>query len=370
MIRVASVVAVIAFSAIIAWLLIAKPQLSTPDAAPIVAFGLTSQPAALEVRRDASVSEESGSQTAELMLTNNGAESVRITAIDPTCGCTVTEPLQTDTLGPGESTPLRLKVDVQQYGTRAVQISVYTEPQAAGLVIPLSLVGEELKPPFIQSLTGQMDIVGFEPGGESSREATLNTVESVGSSPWVKGIVCSDPAVRAELLNDPDDQQFDDHIVFRTYTFRVTARLPDTNAHTKPAEMTFDTAGPPTAPFPRMSVRVRCQPALSAAPDLIFVSTEDLADEVVTRDVLVRAADKTDWTVKSVSTNRPFLHAEVQEQSAQGSPARIRIEIRPAESDAGTVADDEPTLTVLTSHPLMPSLDVPVLLQTLLAGDP
>ena len=327
---------------------------------------LVANPSELTVHRT------TGSAEAVTISLLNPTESpIRILGIDKSCECTIPEALKIDELAPGESTDLQLSLHPPQVGQLVSMVRVRTDADAPELEIPITLIGQEapdLEPySDVRPIPDRVEFRGFQPGETVTRHITIYANENPGSSPWLVGVVSDDERLACALLPDVKDQRHQDvpdgRVISRVYTARFETQMPhwdDGRVRTKARFITAD-GTPESQAF--VNVEAICEIPVGVAPKTLFISGADLAVGPVRRTIILRSNDGQNVAVVSAACDTAGVGVSISQPTTDGEPVHVVVEVS---SVPDTDLDQDlfrTSIHIETTHPLIPTIDVPLHLQ-------
>lgn len=283
-----------------------------------------------------------------LTLKNTGNQSVRILAVESTCGCTLPDFSEPVEIAGGEEHVLEVSGTPPGIGEKQAALTVRIDSQAQpALRVPVLLKGKPLEVPYVSSLPERLELrtTRLEP---LSHEFTVRIVESPNAKPWL-GTPTADAADceidRLDMTEEPGPAGS----VLRSYRFRLNAPAPPSDGTPQHRQVRFATSRPAqTEPRP-MRVTYRFVPAVRAVPEEIFVRLSD-SRETVERTILFQAEDASqEITITSEESTVNWLEAG-QIESLSGESAligRMTIRVDPDRLPMGTV---DATLLFRTDH--------------------
>lgn len=151
-------------------------------------------------------------------LTNRGPKPITIQGVERNCVCLEVEDLRGRVLGPGQSCEFAVRLEPPETGVRAQKASVHHDGPASPLELSVEASGRRRPPYVIGTSRQQVVFLGLDGPGRAE-SLTVTTCEPVGSPPWLGGIICDLPEIRAESRGVRE--QHAGAAVVRVYEYRI-----------------------------------------------------------------------------------------------------------------------------------------------------
>ncbi len=212
-----------------------------------------------------------------LRLFNDSKTEIGLLGVESSCGCTLAEPLEIETLAAGQSIALRLRVAMPTAGVKSVTVTARfrSQGETSTTAAVLELKGKPEVPPFFHYSQLSIRLVGKKPGENLSQRFELMTCESPEAPFWVSGASTGTEEFGVQLVGVPKEIKLEDpRLVRRTYVFLVEATMP-----TVPRSMRGNITIATTSESDYRSVIpivIEYQPAIRSVPPVIVIPANEL----------------------------------------------------------------------------------------------
>lgn len=286
--------------------------------------------------------------TAEGVFTvhNKGTEALTIREVRPTCGCTVAD--FDRTIAPGRSGSIRTVLDTAGYrGPVSWALMVFTNDPTApqvNLVVRAEVVA------FIDVLPRPLVRLNLLEG-ESATE-TVVLVSGAGKEFRILGVSGAGESLRTTVRELRGNGRLPDHLGSQ-WELAVTV-LAGAPAGSLSRQLTVHTSAPEARDV-AVSVAGTVRPALQTIPAELDFGSVRRSPAAGRNIVVINNKGDVTMEVLGVQSDNPVFWAEA---ARMGSGERFQVTVTLAE-DAPSGAH-EGTVTVLTTHPDRPVIQVPV----------
>lgn len=276
----------------------------------------------------------------DFIVSNFGTETLLISDVQPTCGCTVAGTWDRE-IAPGKTGKIPVQFDPTNFeGTVTKSITVITnDPTQAHCTL-------EFQATVWRPIQVQPAYVFFTPiAGESSNEVKVVRITSNLDRPLtLEAPESSNPALKLELKTVNPGKQFELHV----------QTVGDGTATGPQNPITIKTSAS-EHPVISIAATVLPQPGVTVGPPQIILPAEKSTNGH-SRLITIRNNRSDAMKLTAASINAPGASAEIKEVQA-GKIFTVNVVLPP---------DFEPTpgsavaLTIRTSHPKIPMITVPI----------
>jgi hypothetical protein len=207
--------------AIAGWYQLLKPNKVEPGESDYSTLGLLASPASITVEQTG----RGGPAQAEFTLKNSGKRSIRIVSVDTSCGCSVAQPLETQSMTPRAAQSLVILGEAPTFGTRNVSIDIKAtdslDPsQEQTVQLQMKLIGKSLSASRVFDLPTMIELYTDSPK-RMIRRFEIRTIEESEARTWIKSVTCDLPQINAKIVSI-DSSPRPNNAVQRTYTCEVS----------------------------------------------------------------------------------------------------------------------------------------------------
>lgn len=284
--------------------------------------GLIAEPEVFEISSSASAER----RRIVVRLRNDSRETVKILAVNSSCGCTVTDDLPAEPIQPGHVAQFPVVVSPQQFGTKQIMLTINTDSALTPIVqVKITVRGNSIRPPFVAAAPSQIRLIGHKPNEKIDQEFAIQSVESHGDPPWIQEIQSSDPSIVCTLLRPPEVEAPVAGLIRRTYQFRVCGDLSDRQMIATP--LTIISSSPSTRPLMPIWVNLSLEPTIRVMPSVLTLRTSS-TEAAIQREVLLVTESMPSWNCKLDDENLPLgITVSSVSNETDGKVRRFRVTI-------------------------------------------
>lgn len=310
------------------------------------AHRLAVDPGVLTISADDDPSGRDRTRQVSVDLVNTGRSDIAIAAVHSTCDCTVAGPVPKQKFAPGERISLKLDVTLPYYGSQQTQVIVQTDPPSAQpAILVLQMHGRTVETPLVSDVPRPAQLIADRSGGMVEHRFEVETVEAIGSDPWLTGMTSDLAEARVELVDvRVTRENVDAQTLTRTYEFLLRVPAPADERSVLTFALREEGTRPSVGRPQPYSVRVSYIPPIRAVPEQLLLAIDDDTQFPVTGLVeLVASDDHAAVAIAEVVTTSKGFIAEVvsdgaaaQAGAANEGPRRVavRLEAPPVPPEA------------------------------------
>ncbi len=249
--------------------------------------------------------QDASPQEVAFKLQNGGGQPLTITRIELPCcnsGVSLAQPVKERTLQPNDSTELILKATPPRIGHFDRFVRVHTNISSSNpATIAIHFAGEELRPPyFIIEPPRNVQLSGSNRGSRAYLEFKVTAAERAGTKPWINSMTTNSARISITQSNQPEDQEFHEGVVIRTYTFQVVATTPESEDMPEAAAVEINMSSQPQKPLDGILITARLVPPVRAVPSQLVIGRERFESFPIERKILLVSSNQGDsFTVAS-----------------------------------------------------------------------
>lgn len=332
-------------------------------------YRLSVDPGLLTLSADDSPADKGSKRRVTVDLINTGRSAIEVSSVHTLCDCTVAGPVPKEPLAPGERSTLRLEVDLPYYGTQRTEVRILTNPhstQPATLV--LEMHGRTVRTPYVSEVPRPAQLIARRPGKVIEHSFEIETVEAIGSDPWLTGMRSDLPEASVELLGVRTTRENSAaETVARLYEFLLRVPAPAHERGVLAFSLTEQGTRSSVGRVQQYPIRVSYVPQVRVVPQEILLEIDSDTQFPLTRTLeLVPNDEQPHLTIAEISAKSELITAEQvadttgPEASSEGTvPLRIAVQVRDWPDRSGS-SDSESELLLSFIDADTPPVRVPV----------
>ncbi len=265
--------------------------------------GLRVTPEVVEVKRG-----ESESESVSVVLHNPGSRAIHIEKVETSCHCTSVDTIEQMDLAPGQSTTLKLKLQLPSFGKQETSVTIYSDAATTPKIrIPVKMRGAEIHPPYF--LSNSQEIRHQITAPDDRRvEFEISAVESPGT-PWMTGVDSNHEAFSVVSCESTITTQYDETSLHRTYVCVLEA------SRFAPGETLRGSLRPrcrteSMKSVPLIPVTFSSDATAKAVPAQLFITQKSRKSLPVNKTVLIETAANVANPVRKVTASVEWIQIE------------------------------------------------------------
>ncbi len=141
-------------------------------------------------------------RTVPLTVVNTGRTAFRIASVETSCSCTMAEKLTGESVPPGGTLEIPLRIDLPSHGKKQTFLTITTDrAEIPPSVVKIQMSGPDYPVPMIQSASPPFQLTAHSHGEKVTQAFQVSTVEKLGEEPWITGMVATHPTAEVKLLS-------------------------------------------------------------------------------------------------------------------------------------------------------------------------
>ena len=312
---------------------------------------LTVTPAVVEVQRG-----ESDTAHASVELRNTGTLAIHIDKVETSCHCTSVDVIEQMHLAPGQSTTLKLKLQLPSFGKQETSVTIHTDSSITPKIrIPIQMQGAKIHPPYF--LTNVSEVRHQMTASDDRHvEFEVSAVESPGE-PWMTGVDSSNEGFQVVSCDSSITTQYDDKALHRTYHCVL-----DVSQYT-PGETRRGTLRPrcrseSMKPLPVIPVTISSAANAKAIPSQLFISRKSRKSPPIHKTVVIETAANVPNPVREVTASVDWI--QIERLPGEETHPAYRVSITPP---ADLPADLEATALFQFTDASLPAITIPLVFE-------
>ena len=320
-------------------------------ASAVESVGLKVTPEVIEVKR-----RESDNESVSVELHNPGSRAIHIDKVETSCRCTSVDGIEQMDLAPGQTTMLKLKLQMPSFGQQEASVTIYSDATTTPKIrIPVKMRGTEIFPPYF--LTNPQEVRHqMTSDTDRSVEFEVSAVESPGE-PWMTGFDSNNDAFSVVSCNSVITTNYDEKSLHRTYTCVLAVnRL--TSGETLRGTLRPQCRTASMRPLPILTVTITSTATAQAIPAQLFVTQKSRQAAPIYKAIVIETAAGNANPVREVSASVDWIMIE----RSAGSEVRpvYRVAITPP---VELPSELSPQITFHFADVAIPPLSVPVVFE-------
>ena len=319
------------------------------SAAQVVALKVT--PEFVDVKRG-----DSDTAMASIELHNTGSRAIHIEKVETSCHCTSVDSMTLMDLAPGQSTTIKLKLQLPNIGKQETSVTLFTDsPAMPKIRIPVKMQGAEIHPPYFLA---NPQVVRHLITGKDDRRVSfeVSAVESPGE-PWMTGFDSTNEHFSVVSCDSTITTVYDETSLHRSYrcVLEATQFIP---GETLSGLLRPKCRTESLKPLPIIQATIFSTATANATPSQLFVTRKSRQALPIQKTILIQTAAGTANPVREVTASVNWM--TVDQGSGDETHPVFRVTINPpAEWETNVTAQ----ITFQFSDSGIPPLSVPVVFE-------
>lgn len=206
----------------------------------------------------------------QLKLTNRSRQTIRVSEVTASCGCTVIEAVKNPEIVPGGELAISFSGSPPAFGHKVAHITIETDlPSFERIVIPVRLEGGSLNAPFVSHYPKEITVSGTQAQKTAEGKFSVQAIESIGASFWLCLEQCETEELHIWSESSPSEEKISDEHVRRIYTFNIATTVPKSTFEQGRFRHTILTVEPKREPFVEMTIASRLIEQLRLVPGVL-----------------------------------------------------------------------------------------------------